>query len=61
MIVQVVQFVDLSKDTFSFYRKAVLLEEGETYSLWDPALENELAKNMTPAFVKYLRDKRFII
>lgn len=62
MIVQVARRIKLGEyATISVFRPAVLLREGEVYSLWDPAAENELAKNMTPSFVQYLRNRGWIL
>ena len=43
------------------YRTAVLLREDDNFSIYDPANDNELAKNLTPAFVQYLQDKKYLI
>jgi hypothetical protein len=59
--VMVAKIVDLNGDRFMMYRTAILLSENGVYSLWDPANENELARNMSPTFVRLLEKKRWLL
>lgn len=43
------------------YRAAILLQEGDNFSIYDPANNNELARNLTPSFVAYLKRMKFLI
>lgn len=60
-VVHVAKLVNLNGDNFRFYRTAVLLKEGDTFVLYDPASDNDLARNMSPSFVKMLEEKRWLV
>lgn len=46
---------------FRAYRVAILLQEGDNFSIYDPANRNELARNLTPSLVAYLKRMKFLI
>jgi hypothetical protein len=59
--VHVCRKIPYNGQLLSVYRQAILIREGDRFSVYDPSAENELMRGCTAAFIQYLLDKEFLI